>query len=245
MAMKKVANRRGSNIRLYKYSDGTPYMNINFGRVTATEATANRVYAQGGQSDANIVGFDDPITGTFKITTQIVPIELLALACTKEGVTDGSANWAVREELTGATGGKITLSESPVDGSIHVYAKTTELDTEIAGTVTNKEFTATQTGDITAGTIYVAYYIKAASNAQTVTFSNLETPGSYIIYADTTYKADDDTIYDEQIKVHKAMPQKAISLSYQGSGDPMSMDLTFDLMEDDNGNVITFSRVAE
>ena len=237
--MKRVANRRGTDIRLYRYSDGALFMRIPFGRVTSTETTASRVWARGGVSDANIVGFDDPVEGTLTITTEIIPIEILALACSPDGVQEGG-EWATREELA-ATGGKITLTETPIAGSLFVYKKDSDAEGDpVATTSTDKDVTL---GEATEGEIYVAYYLKEVSEAKKVTLSNRVTPGSYIVYADTTYKADDDTIVAEQIKYYKAMPQKAISLTYQGSGDPASMDLVFDLAEDDDGNVMDITRM--
>ena len=238
--MKKVANRRGSNIRLYKYADKSLYMHIPFARITAVEGSANRVWAQGGVADANMVGFDDPMTGTFKITTQIIPIELIALACTPGGVTEG-AEMAVREELTCSEAGKLTLSGTPIAGTIYVFKKENDLDgAPAATTATGSSVTVT---GATTGDKYVAYYLKQESSAKTVVFNNRKTPGNYIVYSDTEYKADDDTVVAEQIKCFKAMPQKAISISYQGSGDPCSLDITFDLTEDDDGNVISFTRL--
>lgn len=237
--MKKVANRRGSNIRLYKYNDKSLFMNIMFGRITAVEGNASRVYAKGGQSDADMVGFDDPMTGTFKITTQIIPIELIALACTPDGVTEG-AEWAVREEIV-ATDGKVTLTDTPIAGTVYVFPKASDMvGTPVGTEAADKDVTV---ADAKAGDVYVAYYLKEVAEAKTVVFNNQKTPGAYIIYSDTTYKAEDDTVVAEQIKCYKAMPQKAISLTYQGSGDPCSMDLTFDLMEDADGNVIGFTRM--
>ena len=98
--MNKVANRRGSNIRLYKYTDGSLFMSIPFGRITAPDVSSDRVWARGGQADANMVPFDEPMTGTFTITTQIIPIELIALACSDSGATTGVDEWAHREVLT-------------------------------------------------------------------------------------------------------------------------------------------------
>ena len=237
--MKKVANRKGLNTRLYRYSDKSLFMNIPFGKVTAVDASASRVYATGGQNDGKMVGFDDPAEGTFKITTQIIPIEIIALACSPDGVSEG-ADWAVREVLK-ATAGKITLTAEPIVGTLYVYPKNADLDGEpVATTAAASDVTI---ADAEEGDEYVAYYLKNVKDAKTVTLNNNVTPGTYIIYSDTTYKAEDDTIVAEQIHCYKAMPQKAISLSYQGSGDPASMDLTFDLMEDDNGDVISFTRM--
>lgn len=243
--MKKVANRRGSNIRLYKYSDESLFMYIPFARITAPEVSSNRVWAQGGVSDANLVGFDDPATGTFKITTQIIPLELIALACTPNGLTTGS-DWAVREEIVAAAAGSLTLSAAPIAGSLYVYAKSSDAEgTPVAGSVAGTTFTATTAGDIAKDSTYVAYYLKTENTAKKVTFTNRVTPGSFIIISDTEYKADDDTIVAEQITCHHAMPAKAISLSYQGSGDPASLEMSFDLTEDDNGDVITFARLGQ
>ena len=97
--------------------------------------------------------------------------------------------------------------------------------------------------DAKAGDVYIAYYIVASEDAKSATFSNDKTPGCYIIYGDTVWKDTNDTISAEHFKAYKAMPQKAFSITYQGSGDPLTFEMTFDLMEDDDGNVYTSSRI--
>ena len=238
--MKKVANRRGSNIQLYDYDTKALYMYIPFARITAPEVTSDRVWARGGQSDANMVPFDEPMTGTLTITTQIIPIEVIALAASKDGAQTG-ADWAVREKITASEAGKLTLAATPVEGTVYVYTEANDATGEpIVGTVTGTTFSAT---DIAANSTYVAYYIKSEATAKHVTFSNANTPGAFVVYTETEYKDASGTIEAEQTKYFKAVPQKRFSLSYQGSGDPVSMDLVFDLLEDDDGNVIDVARL--
>ena len=83
----------------------------------------------------------------------------------------------------------------------------------------------------------------ASEEAKSATFSNAKTPGCYIVYGDTVWKDTNDTISAEHFKAYKAMPQKAFSITYQGSGDPLTFEMTFDLMEDEDGNVYTSSRI--
>lgn len=237
--MKKTANRKGANIQLRKYSDKSLFAYIDYVNSVAVELSSNRVYATGGDSGARQVGFDDPIEGTMKLSTQIVPIEFVALACTPDGVEDGG-EIGIREKLT-ATEGKVTLSKTPVAGTIYVYKEGEDITSAPAATTaTGTEVTV---AGAQAGDVYIAYYIVASEEAKSATFSNAKTPGCYIIYGDTVWKDTNDTISAEHFKAYKAMPQKAFSITYQGSGDPLTFEMTFDLMEDEDGNVYTSSRI--
>ena len=237
--MKKTANRKGANIQLRKYSDKSLFAYIDYVNSVAVELTAGRVYATGGDSGARQVGFDDPIEGSIKLSTQIVPIEFVALACSPDGVAEGG-EIGIREKLT-ATEGKVTLTKTPVAGTIYVYKEGEDITANPAATTaTGMEVTI---ADAKAGDVYIAYYIVASEDAKSATFSNDKTPGCYIIYGDTVWKDTNDTISAEHFKAYKAMPQKAFSITYQGSGDPLTFEMTFDLMEDDDGNVYTSSRI--
>ena len=118
--MKKTANRKGANIQLRKYSDKSLFAYIDYVNSVAVELSSNRVYATGGDSGARQVGFDDPIEGTIKLSTQIVPIEFVALACSPDGVEDGG-EIGIREKITVKEEGKITLTKTPVAGTIYVF----------------------------------------------------------------------------------------------------------------------------
>ena len=237
--MKKTANRKGANIQLRKYSDKSLFAYIDYVNSVAVELSSNRVYATGGDSGARQVGFDDPIEGTLKLSTQIVPIEFVALACSPDGVESGG-EIGIREKLTLATS-KLTLSKTPVAGTIYVFKEGDDITSTPAATeATGTSVTISGGSD---GDVYIAYYIVASEEAKSATFSNAKTPGCYVIYGDTVWKDTNDTISAEHFKAYKAMPQKAFSITYQGSGDPLTFEMTFDLMEDEDGNVYTSSRI--
>jgi len=77
----QFANRYGLNITVYAYTDGTtgdtPLTTIDFANVSDISLSGERTWATGGQDHANKIGFNDPIQGTFKLSTQIMTMELL------------------------------------------------------------------------------------------------------------------------------------------------------------------------
>ena len=152
--------------------------------------------------------------------------------------------WAHREVLTAEADSSdivITLSKAPIAGTLYCYPEASDAEGTPL-TVTNTGTKVVVTG-AAAGDKIVAYYFSQESTAKHCTFSNSATPGAYVIYSDTTYKDATNTIVAEQMKCFKAIPQKRISLSYQGSGDPVSMDIVFDLLEDDEGRVLDVARL--
>lgn len=239
MKTKNIANREGTNIRLLDYKTGAPSMFIDYGNVSVVDlASGNRAYASGGRKGGRRVAFDDQRAGTFRLSTQMIPLEVLSLAA--DGNVTTGAELIVRELLTVDTE-IITLTNTPVAGTIYIYPKGAEENSAEAATATGKSITIEDAVD---GDEYYAIYVYESETAKKVTFSNKAFPKAYIIWADTCYKDSDDDIIDETIHAYKAVPQAAISLTYQGTGDPMSLDITFDLMEDVDGNVIDFSREA-
>lgn len=85
MALTKTtqfANRCGLNIEIYANTDkemATSLLTIDFANVSEVNIAGDRTWATGGQDHANKIGFNDPLQGTLKLSTQIMTMELLAL----------------------------------------------------------------------------------------------------------------------------------------------------------------------
>lgn len=86
MAKNIMANRCGLDLKIYAYvADGTiadeatPLATIDYANEVSIELTSDMVWATGGQEHGKIVGFNNPIEGTLKISTQMVSMELLTL----------------------------------------------------------------------------------------------------------------------------------------------------------------------
>lgn len=167
----QFANRYGLNVKIYAESDtsmATPLMTLDFVNVSDVEVSGDRAWATGGQGHVNKIGFDNPIQGKFKMSTQILTAQLLALMAGKD----------------------------------------------------------------------------IASATTTVVFENTSNsaPKAYIIKAETVWQDASGTVYDETVTFHKALPKRALNISYNGDGDPVSVDIEFDLMQDSNGKVLTISK---
>ena len=83
----QVANRCGVDLKIYKYNaTGTieeatqPLLTIDFCNEVSWEMTSDAVWATGGQTHANKIGFVNPIEGTLTISTQIITPQIMRLA---------------------------------------------------------------------------------------------------------------------------------------------------------------------
>lgn len=237
--MKKTANKCGVNFTLRDYVSGAPYLYFDFINEYAEDIKRDRSFATGGQKAANLVGFDGNITGTVKISTQIIPIELIALAAA--GKVESGAELSVREVIKVTEAGKITLTDEPVAGTLYVYKLENDCSGEpVATTATAKAVTIE---NAKTGEKYVAYYFKTSETAQKVVFNEGNTSDFYTIDGYTKLKDTDGLDSMEYVKGYKVQPQQAITLTYNGGSDPISLDVTFDLLTDDDGNTYSHVRV--
>lgn len=78
-----------------------------------------------------------------------------------------------------------------------------------------------------------------------VTFNNKKSNTFYVITGSTVWKDKDGVTYSEDITCYKAAPDRAYNVTYTGEGDPSSMDITFTLTEDDDGNVYKSARADQ
>lgn len=167
----QIANRYGLDIEIFASTDTemeTPLMTIDFANVSDLTIDGDRVWATGGQDHANKIGFNNPMNGTFKLSTQIMTMELLNL-------------------MAGGTPGAATTS---------------------------------------------------------VVFENSTNsmPKYFIIRAKTVWQDADGLTYAETLKFHKVCPKRAFNISYSGDGDPTSVDVEFDLMQDKDGKLLTIDK---
>lgn len=170
-ATTQYANRFGMNLKFYPYGSettGEPVATVDFANEVSVELSGSSVWATGGQSHANKVGFVDPYEGTMTISTQVLTTQFLALM-----------------------GGK----------------------------------------DM------------ATFSGNEITFNNNDANRFYTVIGETVWKDKDGVTYAEEIKAFKASPQRAYNVTYTGTGDPSSMDVVFDLTEDDDGNVFSTKKI--
>lgn len=169
----KFANRCGLNMKIYKYpktEEGT-FVEVDFANECGLELSSDITWATGGQYASKIVGFPNPIEGTFRLSTQIMTKKLLTL---------------------------VTGADATVETTEYVFKN-----------------------DTSADTIY------------------------YVIEADTVWKNAEGKTETEAITIHKALPKRAYNVVYNGSGDPISVDIEFELLADgEEQKVVTINKDA-
>lgn len=172
----QYANRYGLDVEIYAIDNpsmsGNPLMTIDFANISNIDISGDRVWATGGQDHANKIGFNNPLNGTFTLSTQILTTDLLML-------------------MSGGT-------------------------------------------------------VDTSSSATEVVFENTTNsmPKYYIIKAETVWQDADGATYAETMVFHKASPQRALNIEYQGDGDPTSVDIVFDLLQDADHKILTITKAA-
>ena len=86
--------------------------------------------------------------------------------------------------------------------------------------------------------------VKGEGDTYTVVFDNTTNsmPKYFTIVAETVWQDANGVTYAETLTFHKACPKRAFNMSYSGDGDPTSIDIEFDLMQDKDGKVLTVEK---
>lgn len=226
------ANRDVADLILYDYSAKKPYLNVDWANVTSTSFEAERVFATGGKGAPRRVQFDGERTGTLTVEAQVYPVKVFAML---SGNEMGTSATVVKREKLKAASTSLTLSEEPSDDTtVQIFKEDDDCGTPLEATASGTNVTGTGIED---GNEYIAYYFVNIPDAQVVHFDSSHFPKSYRIEGSIPFKCEDDTIVESRHIWYKASPQGAFELSWQNTGDPATITMTFDVMADEDGNV--------
>lgn len=235
-----MANREVCDMIFVDYSTKKPFLNLDFANVVTNELTGESVFAYGGKGHPKRVSFSGERGGTLGIETQIQTVKLWQLVT--GGEVTKTAKFVAREELAVASG-KVTLSATPVTGTVVVYADGDDCGTEIACTVAEKVATLTDAGDVTN---VIVYYMKELTEGvQRINIKSTSFPKNFIVYGDTVMKTEDDEVLPYKLVAYKVAPQPNMSLSYSNNGDPATLNITCDLMADGDDNILDLILIEE
>lgn len=238
MANPNMANREVCDLIFYDFKTKKPFLNLDFANVTTTELTGETVFAFGGRGHAKRISFSGEKGGTISIETQIQTVKLWELLT--GGEVTKSAKFVAREELTVADG-KVTLGDTPVEGTVVAYASGDDCGVELSVTVTGTEVTVTgATGDI------IVYYMKELTEGVTrINIKSTSFPKNFVIYGDTIMKTEDDEVLPYKLIGYKCAVQSNMSLSYSNTGDPSTVTISADLMADADNNMLDLILIEE
>lgn len=231
-----MANREVCDLIFVDYSTKKPFLNLDFANVTTTELTGESVFAYGGKGHPKRVSFAGERGGTITIETQIQTVKLWQLIT--GGEVSKTAKFIARVETTVDTAGTaITLTDTPVAGSVVVYKADDDCGTELPCTVSGTAITLTTA--LTGDDKVIVYYMKeVTSGVQRINIKSTSFPKNFIVYGDTVMKTEDDEVLPYRIIAAKCAPQSNMSLSFSNNGDPGSLTITCDLMADQDDNIL-------
>lgn len=240
-----MANREVCDLIFVDYSTKKPFLNLDFANVTTTELTGESVFAYGGKGHPKRIQFSGERGGTITIETQIQTVKLWQLIT--GGEITKSAKFVTRVEKSVGTGGtSITLNENetPVAGSVVVYANGDDCGTELECTVADNVITLTSA--LTEGDKVIVYYIKeVTTGVQRINIKSTSFPKNFIVYGDTVMKTEDDEVLPYKLTAYKAAPQSNLSLSFSNNGDPGTVTITADLLADGDDNILDLILIEE
>jgi len=231
--------REVADLTFFDLTTNKPFLYMDYALTSTNEHSADTTYATGGKGNPRRLAFDGNRQSTLTISTQIIDFRLISLLAGAE-VEKGATNVFKREVLTAVDDTdtvKITLSETPVTGTVTVFSLSSDA---VAG---EEEDIIVTGSDVTitagiAGTQYVAYYqFESDSNAEKISFKARNFPKYCRIVGDTLIK-NEATGENEpfQMIAHKAKPQANFTLTMASEGDPITLELTFDLFASSENN---------
>lgn len=237
-----MANRQCCDLDIRDYATKKPFLDANFCNTTTMGFTSDPTYAM--KKGGKCIKFDNPMDGTISMTFQVHPFKVYAML--SDGEIETSAVIATKEVLTGANDGTLTLTSTPITGSVFVYAVGEYGNANIAGTVADKVFTPTDAGDIVENTKYeVAYLEEKSTGVKKVSFNDKKIPKYYYIQMSTLDKDEAGNLVPMRITAYKASPQRSLDLSFSSDGEAAEYTITFDALKDENENVLDMIEITE
>lgn len=228
------ANRQVCDVDIRVLKTMAPFLFFDTANTTTAGLSGDSVYAM--KKGTRAIAFHNPIEGTMTIEAQVMPFKAYALF--SDGTIDSVATFAVKKTIKCATAGQLSIPNA-VAGTVFVYASGEFGNSAIAGTYASGTFTATTTGQIAVGADYeVGYLVTKTTGVKKVSFNNKKVPKDFFITMSTLDKGEDDSLTPFIMTAYKASIQRNFELSFSSEGDPASVTITFDLMEDKNGNIL-------
>lgn len=227
-----MANRQCCDLDIRDYKTKAPWMFADFCNTTTMGFSSESTYAN--KKGQKCIKFDNPLDGTIAMTFQVHPFKVYAML--SDGEIETSAVIARKETITAAADGSITVSNTPVAGTLYVYAEDDFGGTAIEGTLSGSTFSA---DFIKTDSVYtVAYLEEKTSGVQKVSFNNKKIPKNFYIQMSTLDKNENGELVPVKITAYKASPQRNLELSFSSDGDPAEITITCDALVDDDGNVL-------
>lgn len=243
------ANRQVCDVDIRVLKTMAPFLKFDTANTTTAGLSGDSVYAMAKGSRK--IAFANPLEGTMTIEAQVYPFKFFSLL--SDGVIETTAAYADSQVVKCETEGELSITVENGEiktGTVFVYPKGQFGDetAAIAGTFASGKFIETAASDkkIKAEAEYeVGYIVTRTSGVKKISFNNKKLPKDYYITQKTVDKDEEGLLTPFVMTAYKASIQRNFELSFSSEGDPASVTLTFDLMEDKDGNIFDMIELTD
>lgn len=240
------ANRQVCDVDIRILKTMAPFLKFDTANTTTAGLSGDSVYAMAKGSRK--IAFANPLEGTMTIEAQVYPFKFFALL--SDGQIESTAVYAASHKVVCETAGELTVSveNGTIEaGSVFVYPAGSFGDEAAAvkGTFADGKFTAETAGDIAKDAEFEVGYMVNRTGVKKISFNNKKLPRDYFITMTTVDKDEQDLLTPFIMTAYKASIQRNFELSFSSEGDPATVTLTFDLMEDKNGNIFDMVELTD
>lgn len=236
------ANRQVCDVDIRNIKTRKPFLFFDTANTTTQNISSDTSFAMA--KGMKKIGFSNPMDGTATIEAQVYPFKFYSLMT--DGVIESIGSYPEKKIITCDTAGELAIPEGAIAGTVFVFAVDDFGGTEIEGTFATNKFTAKTADLIEVGKSYeVGYIVSKSSGVNSIKFNNKRLPKAYYISMNTVEKDEFDILTPYKIILYKAQPQRNFELSQSSEGDPASITMTFDLLEDRDGNFVEMIEITD
>lgn len=234
------ANRDMMDLVFVDYATKKPFMNFELANATGYNLDGTNVYAFGGHGHPRRVTFSGDRNASLTISTQMQTMKLYQLITGAD--VENTVNFLQREELTADATGKVAVAKIPVAGSINVYDAADDCGTALDATASGKDITIDGAAE---GDKVVVYYMTALSDVTNLKIKTDSFPKAVTVFGTTYMRTEEDEIIPYKMVAYKAVAQPSFSVDFSNDGDPVSLEITFDLNADADDNILDLIMIEE
>ena len=242
---KNFASREVCNLIIMDAASGKPVLHCDYANTTSMEMTSESVFAYGGWNRPKRVAFNGQREATFTIETQMRSFELYSLITGASIET--SADLVRREVVTASATPSLTVADTPVSGTVFVFAEDDDCGTALTVSVSGKVITnGSGSSSIVANSKYIVYYTTTKSTGvQRLNVTSTTFPKDVKIYGETYMKTEDGELLPYKLVIYKASPQANITLDNTNEGDPTSLTIVMDVTVDGDNNMMDLIMIED
>lgn len=231
------ANRQVCDVNFIELATGKPFLFLDTANTTSFQISGDSVNAMA--RGAKRINFTNPMDNTITLEAQVFPFKLLSLF--GDGTVGTSAVYRETVEVTASADGSVDV-EVPATGkvetgTVYVYPSNDYgVDGKELADAAFAEGKVSATG-IKAGETYRVTYLVNRTGVKKIAINDRALGKDFEVTMYTVWKNDVGNYIPMRIVVHKASIQRNFEMSFASEGDPISISMTLDCLDTDDGNI--------